>query len=247
MSREAELVRTLVELADNLVDDFDVIDVLNLLSNRCVTTFDVAAAGVMLATPTGELRLVASSSETMRILELLELEADEGPCVDSFRGGRAIVNAELANAGQRWPRFAPRALAEGFHSVHSLPMRLRNRTIGALNMFRTSQGELDQADVTAAQALADVATITILQNRVVADAETLNRQLNHALESRIIIEQAKGKISQATGVDIDHAFQRIRNHARTHNLPITDLCRAITERAVSPNSLDPAPKRKSTP
>ena len=195
MTREAQLVQTLVELADNLVDDFDVIDVLTMLSDRCVETLDVSAAGVMLAAPSGELQVVASSSDAMRVLELFQLQANEGPCVDSYRDARAIVNLELSAVDGRWPRFTPRAIVAGFHSVHSLPMRLRGRTIGALNMFRAGTGALDESDVLAAQALADVATIAILQHQTVVNAQILNEQLNQALNSRIIIEQAKGKVS----------------------------------------------------
>jgi hypothetical protein len=245
MAREELLIRTLVELADNLVDDFDVVDVLTILSNRCVDSFDVTAAGVMLASASGELQVVASSSETMRILELFELQADDGPCVDCYREGKAIVNLELSTVGGRWPRFTPRALAEGFHSVHSLPMRLRGRkigsagTIGALNLFRSVEGQLDEADAVAAQALADVATIAILQHRTAIDAQVLNAQLNQALNSRIIIEQAKGMVNQATGVGMDQAFQRLRGHARNHNIRLTELCRDITTGRVLSESLDP--------
>jgi GAF domain-containing protein len=246
MQREASLIRTLVELADNLVDDFDVVDVLAMLSDRCVDSLDVTAAGVMLASATGELQVVASSSETMRILELFELQADEGPCVDCFRQDKAIVNVELSAVGGRWPRFTPRALAGGFHSVHALPMHLRGRTIGALNLFRTDEGPLDDADVLAAQSLADVATIAILQYRAAVDAQVLNGQLNQALNSRIIIEQAKGRISQAADLDMDQAFQRLRSHARRHNLRLTDLCRSIADGSVTIPSVDPLPPARKT-
>ena len=241
MAREALLVRTLVELADNLVDDFDIIDVLATLSARCVEALDVSSAGVMLAAPSGELQVVASSDETMRVLELFQLQADEGPCVECYRSGMAIVNLELSTVDGRWPRFTPRALQDGFRSIHSLPMRLRGRTIGALNMFRISSGALDEADVLVAQALADVATIAIVQHEVVVDAHILNNQLSQALNSRIIIEQAKGKISEAAGIDIDQAFHRLRHHARNHNLRLTDLSRDIAEGIVTTRSLDPLP------
>lgn len=241
MSREALLVGTLVELADNLVDDFDVIDVLTVLSDRCVEALDVASAGVMLAAPSGELQVVASSSDTMRILELFELQANEGPCVECFRSGTAIVNLELSAVEGRWPRFAPRAIADGFRSVHSLPMHLRHRTIGALNMFRSDIGALDEADVLVAQALADVATIAIVQHQSAVDAQVLNSQLNRALNSRIIIEQAKGKVSEAANIDIDSAFRRLRNHARNHNLRLTDLSSDIAEGNLGTRSLDPLP------
>jgi GAF domain-containing protein len=238
MARESLLVTTLVELADNLVDSFDVIDVLTVLSDRCVEALDVDAAGVMLASPGGELQFVASSSESMRVLELFQIQADEGPCVDCYKDGRAIVNHALTVPDARWPRFTPRAIAQGFRSVHCLPMRLRGRTIGALNLFRTEQGSLDTDDVVVAQGLADVATIAILQHRTSLDARLLNDQLSNALNSRIIIEQAKGRVSQSTSCDMDQAFRRLRAHARNHNLGLTDVARAVADGTLDANRLD---------
>ncbi len=238
MARESLLVTTLVELADNLVDSFDVIDVLTVLSDRCVEALDVDAAGVMLASPGGELQFVASSSESMRVLELFQIQADEGPCVDCYKDGRAIVNHALTDPDARWPRFTPRAIAQGFRSVHCLPMRLRGRTIGALNLFRTEQGSLDDDDVVVAQGLADVATIAILQHRTSLDARLLNDQLSNALNSRIIIEQAKGRVSQSTGCDMDQAFRRLRTHARNHNLGLTDVARSVADGTLDSNMLD---------
>jgi GAF domain-containing protein len=246
MSREALLVRTLVELADNLVDDFDVIDVLTVLSDRCVEVLDVDSAGVMLVAPGGELQVVASSSDTMRGLELFELQANEGPCVDCFVSGEPIVNLELDAVDARWPRFAERAVADGFHSVHALPMHLRGVTMGALNMFRTSEGSLHADDVLVAQALADVATIAIIQHQTSLSAAVVNAQLSEALNSRIIIEQAKGKVSEASGLDMDRSFQRIRNHARNHNLRLTELARGIADGTTSIVGLDPLPRVHQT-
>jgi GAF domain-containing protein len=240
MPREALLIRTLVDLADNLVDDFDVIDVLTMLSDRCVQTLDVASAGVMLAAPSGELQVVASSSDTMRDLEIFELQANEGPCVDCFRSGRA-VHLDLATIDGRWPLFTARAIEAGFYSVHALPMHLRGRVIGAINMFRTDPGGLEEADVLAGQALADVATIAILQHQAVVDGQTLNNQLNQALNSRIIIEQAKGMVSEAVHLDMDQAFQRLRHHARNHGLRLTDVCVEIVNGTMTGGSLDALP------
>jgi GAF domain-containing protein len=239
MARESLLIATLVELADNLVDDYDVIDVLTVLTDRCVRAIDVDAAGVMLSSPEGELRFVASSSESMKVLELFQIQVAEGPCVDCYRGGMAIVNHSLSESDGRWPRFTPRALDQGFRSVHCLPMRLRGRTIGALNLFRTHQGPLADEDVMVAQGLADVATIAILQHQSSLNANTLNAQLSNALNSRIIIEQAKGMVRQATNCDMDEAFNRLRAHARNHNEGLTDLANRVVERVTAPNELDP--------
>jgi GAF domain-containing protein len=233
------LIRTLVELADNLVEDFDVVDLLTHLADRCVDVLDVAATGVMLAAPSGALQVVASSSNTMRVLELYELQAEQGPCVDCYASGEAVVNVDLAAADSRWPRFAPQAVAAGFRSAHALPLRLRGRTIGALNMFRVDQGTLDVTDVIAAQGLADIATIAILQHQVAVDAQTLNIQLSEALNSRITIEQAKGKISQAAEIDMDSAFRRLRAHARNHNLHLSALAADVAAGTTHPDTLDP--------
>ena len=239
MPNQTLLVRSLVELADNLVDDYDIVDVLSLLADRCVHALGVDAAGVMLAAPSGALQVIASSSEAMRTLELFQLQSDQGPCLDAYRTGTQVVNLDLAAAGSRWPRFAPRAVAEGFRSAHSFPMRLRRRTLGALNLLRRSPGALEEPDITAAQALTDVATIALIQHQIVIDAQTLNSQLSAALNSRIVIEQAKGKIAQATGSDMDHSFRQLRSHARNHNLRLADLASSIADGTLRPGSLDP--------
>jgi GAF domain-containing protein len=238
MARESLLIATLVELADNLVDDYDIIDVLTVLTDRCVQAIDVDAAGVMLASPQGELQFLASSSESMRVLELFQIQVAEGPCVDCLRSGAAIVNHALSESDGRWPRFSPRALAQGFRSVHCLPMRLRGRTIGALNLFRTHQGPLLDDDVMVAQGLADVATIAILQHQSSLDATTLNTQLSNALNSRIIIEQAKGMVREATNCEMDEAFNRLRAHARNHNEGLTEVAGRVVERSLKSSELD---------
>jgi GAF domain-containing protein len=231
MPREALLARTLVELADNLVEDFDVVELLTLLTDRCVEVLDVSAAGIMLADPDRHLAVMAYSSDAMRLLELFELQSQEGPCVDSFRTGAPVLNQDLAEAEaeQRWPQFAPRARRAGFDSVHALPLRLRHATIGALNLFRSGTGCLDDADASAGQALADVATITILQHRAALEAHVVNQQLTQALASRVIIEQAKGVVAEASGLDMQEAFERLRLHARRHNRRLTDVARSIVE------------------
>ena len=174
---------------------------------------------------------------------MFELQANEGPCLDCFISGEPIVNLELSALDDRWPRFARRAVVDGFHSVHALPMHLRGITVGALNMFRVDTGSLHEEDVLVAQALADVATIAIIQHQASVSAAVLNSQLSEALNSRIIIEQAKGKVSEASGLDMDRSFQRIRNHARNHNLRLTELARGIAEGTTSIVGLDPLPRQ----
>jgi GAF domain-containing protein len=241
MAREAMLARTLVELADTLVADFDVVDLLTLLTDGCVDVLDVAAAGLMLATPPGDLRVMASSSEASRLLELFELQAQEGPCLDCYRTGEPVLNQDLASAGGRWPLFAAEALAAGFKSVHALPMRLRGAVIGALNLFHVDPGLMRPADITAAQAMADVATIAVLQHRASVEAQTINEQLSHALNSRIIIEQAKGMLSERAGIDVDEAFGHLRSHARNHNRQLVDVAQDVLDGRLSGDAFNRPP------
>jgi GAF domain-containing protein len=238
MSREALLTRTFVELVDTLVADFDVMDLLTLLADRCVEVLDVGAAGLMLAAPDGQLRVMASSSEAMRVLELFEIQSQEGPCLDCHRTGQPVLNNDLDVADGRWPRFAREALAAGFQSVHALPMRLRGTVIGALNLFRTEAGAIGPADVDAAQAMADVATVAIFQHRASNEAQVVNEQLQHALNSRIVIEQAKGMVAERENLDMEHAFARLRNHARNHNLQLAEVAGRVIAGALAAAALD---------
>jgi GAF domain-containing protein len=227
MPRETLLARTFVELADTLVDDFDVVELLTLLADRCVDVLDVAAAGLMLAAPDGELRVMASSSDAALVLELFELEAREGPCLECFRTGEPVVNESLAVRTSRWPQFARFAAEAGFRSAHAIPMRLRGSILGALNLFRIEAGEMRPADVVMAQALADVATIAILQYRAAHEAHVVNEQLAHALESRIAIEQAKGVVAERAGLDVEQAFVQLRDYARNHNAKLVEVARDV--------------------
>ena len=238
MSRERLLARALVDLADTLVDDFDVVELLTRLTDGCVDVLDVGAAGLMLTAPDGALRVMASSSEAMRVLELLELQAQEGPCLDCFRSGEPVVNQDLEMSTDRWPQFAPAALTAGFRTVHALPMRLRGTVLGGLNLFEVDAHEIHPADLEAAQALADVATIALLQHRASHQAQVLNDQLNQALNTRIVIEQAKGVIAERAGVDMGHAFAWLRDHARNHNVLLADVARGVITGTVSVTAVD---------
>lgn len=226
MASQDLVIETLVELADNLVDDFDVVEMLTTLSSRCVDAFGVSDAGILLASPgDGRLRVVASSSPAMRELELYELQAEEGPCYDTVRTGTPILNAVLRSSTERWPAFAPAAVAGGYESASALPMRLRHTTIGCLNLFRSVADPIPQDDLAAVRAFADMATITILQHRATTDAQEVNRQLEGALGSRVVIEQAKGMFAERAGIEVDQAFDRLRDHARRTNVRLSDLAR----------------------
>jgi transcriptional regulator with GAF, ATPase, and Fis domain len=210
-----------------MVADFDVIDFLHVLTDRSVQLLDVSAAGLLLADPRGELQVVAASSEAARLLELFQLQSDQGPCLDCFRSGRPVAAADLGVEAARWPRFAPAARQAGFGAVQALPMRLRDQVIGALNLFRARPGTFESADVRVGQALADVATISLLHERSMRRSDALNEQLQTALNSRVIIEQAKGKLAERLGLDMGQAFNLLRDHARTRNLRLSDLARAF--------------------
>ena len=237
MPREALLVHTLVELADSLVDDFDVVELLSLLAGRCVEVLGVSAAGVMLVAPEGDLRVVASSSEAMRVVELFELQAQEGPCLDCYGTGEAVLNEELTTVHARWPRFSTVAVDAGFRTAHALPMRLRGSVVGALNLFSTEAGDLAEEDIVAGQALAAVATIAILQQRVVSEARIVNDQLNYALSSRVVIEQAKGVLAERSGLTMEAAFEVMRQYARNHNMRLADVAGRVVDRSLAPGAL----------
>lgn len=241
MPTETLLIRTLVELADTLVDDFDVVELLTLLSVRCVELLDVSAAGLMLVAPEGDLRVAASSSEALRVVELFELQAQEGPCSDCFSTGEPVLSQDLTGPDEgRWPSFGPVAVAAGFRSVHAVPMRLRGNVIGALNLFQTHPGELSADDVGASRAFADMATIGILQHRAVNEARVLAEQLSFALNSRVVIEQAKGALGERLGLNMEDAFSRLRTYARNHNLRLIHVARGVLEGTVASADLGPA-------
>ncbi|MFI6339866.1 GAF domain-containing protein [Streptomyces sp. NPDC050535] len=223
------LAKTFVELADNLVADFDLIDFLRLLTDRCVSMLGASAAGVLLADRDGELRVMAASDEQVRLLELFQLQSDEGPCLEAFRTGAQVIVPDLTQEIDRWPRFANAAHRSGFGAVQALPMRLREETVGALNLFHTEPGPFDPVDAPIAQALADVATISLLQQRSSARSTVLNEQLQTALNSRVLIEQAKGKLAERQGIDMEQAFTALRGYARAHSRRLSDVARAFID------------------
>ena len=216
---------TFIELADTMVADFDVIDFLHMLTDRSVLLLAASAAGVMLADPRGELRVAAASTEEAGLLELFQLQNDQGPCLECFRTGRPVTASDLAGPDPRWPRFAQAAAQAGFATVEALPMRLRDQVIGALNLFRSEPGPFEAADLRIAQALADVATIGLLHERNVRRRDTVAEQLQTALNSRVVIEQAKGKLAERLGIDMDRSFKMLRDYARTSNQRLTDVAR----------------------
>jgi GAF domain-containing protein len=251
-SRETRLIRAFVELADTLVDDYDIIALLDRLACHCVELLAADAAGILLADAHHKLRVVASTNEQTAWMELLQLQADEGPCVECFRTATAVSVVDLSQATRRWPRFTTALAAaladrEPYRSVHALPLRLRGEPIGALNLFHRQPGPLPAADLALGQALADVATIGILSERAINRGEALNEQLQTALNSRVIIEQAKGVLAERGNIDMNTAFDRLRGYSRDNNLKLSDVGRQIVETGLAADVLARHPARKAPP
>jgi GAF domain-containing protein len=240
------IAKIFVEVADTLVDEFDLIEFLHLLAERTAGLARASAVGLLLADQRGNLEFMAGSDENVKLLELFQLQNQDGPCLDAFRTARPVINADLRAAGARWPRFAPRAAAAGFRSVHAFPLRLRSEVIGALNLFGADVGAFDEADVQIVQAVADVATIGLLQERTIRRSEVLTEQLQGALNSRIVIEQAKGAIAQAHGVSVDEAFASMREYARRTRRRLSDVAHAVvTDPGSIPELSNPPPRPPS--
>jgi GAF domain-containing protein len=222
---DERLAQAFVELADTLVAGYDLMEFLQTLVGRCTDLLEVDAAGLLLADTSGTLRLIAASTEHARVVELFQIQNDEGPCLDCYRTGRAVIASDIRSgrAVGRWPKFAAAALEMGYAGVHAIPMRLRDQVIGTLNLFKTAPDGLDPAVVVAATALVDVATIGILQERAVHQQEVVAGQLQRALDSRVIIEQAKGVLAERLGITPDEAFVVLRRYARDRNYRLTEL------------------------
>jgi len=230
--REHGVTQAFVSLANSLVDGVDVVDLLDGLTTDCARLLDVDSAGLLLADPRGVLHVVAASSERTRDLELFQLQRDEGPCLDCYRGQAPVSIPDLRAVAGRWPRFVAAATRAGFASVHAVPMRLRDSVLGTLGLFGTRPGALNDDDLSLGQALAHVASVAIVQQRVVDDQEVINGQLQNALTSRVILEQAKGFLAQHGRLAMDEAFAHLRTYARDHNERLTDVARAVVARDI---------------
>lgn len=237
-TREARLFETFATLADTLVDDYDVVELLQTLVDSCQDVLGVTDAGILLASPSGQLELIASTSEEARLVEVIQLAAQEGPCIECFRTSRPVSAPDLTDTPPNWAEFQRAAVRSGFGALDAIPMRLRNTTIGTLNLLRSASGPAAREDLLAAQAFADVATIGILHERAVSDTKSLADQLQAALDSRVTIEQAKGVVSFTAQVPVDQAFVLIRTHARTRGLRLGYVAAQIVQRELRIESPD---------
>ena len=233
VTREERLASTFVELADSLVDDFDAVELMTLLAERSVELLDASAAGLLLVDPLGALQVVAATSGAAEAAELVQVQHAEGPCHDCCRTGAPVSVPDLAARREAWPSFVPVALEAGFRATHAVPLRLRGRIIGAMNLFLAATGAPGAPDRSTAQALADVATITIVQSRAIRDARIVQDQLQEALDSRVAIEQAKGVLAERLGCSVDEAFGRLRGYARGNGRRLSEVAREISERRLT--------------
>ena len=237
MKTQQRLAEVFVELADTLVDNFDVVDLLQTLADRTVELLGADASGLMLADQRGELQLMASTLERARLLELFELQVAEGPCRECFTTGLPITNVDLTDALERWPRFTPVAVEAGFRATHALPMRLRGQVIGVLNLFTEEAVPLSEDDIAVGQAMADVATIGLLNESSLFEQVRLSEQLQTALQSRILIEQAKGVLSARADISVDQAFSRMRTHARCNGLTLSFVASRVIDGTIDPRTV----------
>jgi transcriptional regulator with GAF, ATPase, and Fis domain len=226
--RESQLLETFVTLADTLVADYDIVDTLHTLVTNCATLLGATAAGILLADGDAGLEVIASTEERTALVELLQRDSEEGPCRESITYGQPVHVAVIAESP--WARFRDDAATLGYASTLAVPLRLRDATVGALNLFWTSAGELEADDLRLAKALADVATISILQERAIRESDVARQQLQRALDSRVAIEQAKGVVAQTLDVNVDEAFSLIRTHARNHGLPLAEVAAQLISR-----------------
>lgn len=224
--RETRVLSAVVSLVDRLLDDFDVVDLLTELTERCAELLDVASAGFLLADPLQRLHLLAATSEQTRDLELFQLQAEQGPCIECYRTGEPVLVGDLRTEVDRWPRFVPAAVDAGFAAVHAVPMRAAGSVLGALGLFATSPGNLSEADRLVGQTLAHIACVAVLQEHPPTPV-TVVSPLRSALASRVLVEQAKGFLSEMLGVSVDKSFQLLRTYSRDRGEHLTDVARRL--------------------
>lgn len=237
LSREERINEAFLKVADTLMDSYDVVDLLSTLVHECADLVGRQSGGIMIADVSGDLELLASTSEAAEFVEVMQLAAGRGPCVECFDTGKPVAVPDIATDAARWPQFQSAALASGFRSLHATPMRLRGKVVGTMNLMGTEPGGLDARDVALAQALADVAIIGILQERSLRDPRILSEQLHLALDSRVLVEQAKGVLAHTLGLDMEGAFTTLRAYARAQHLPLREVAQGVVDRTIDVSAL----------
>jgi GAF domain-containing protein len=240
ISREERINQAFVKVADTLMDSYDVVDLLSTLVNECASLLGAQGGGILIANSLGELELIASTSEAAEFVEVMQLAAGAGPCVDCYISGTAVSVTDIEASGGIWPQFQGAALQRGFHSLHATPMRVRGQVIGTMNLLSTATGALSDRDAALAQALADVAVIGILQERSLRDANIVTEQLHLALDTRIMIEQAKGVLAHTLTMEMDEAFNTLRAYARLHQLQLRDVAHGVINRSIGAKDITAA-------
>ncbi len=236
-TRELAIIEAFVGLSNELVDDYDVVDMLSRLTVSCTELLDIASVGLLLADESGVLQLAAWSSERTRELEIFQLQRDEGPCLDCYHGAEVVRVPDLAAAEERWPQFSGAAREAGFEAVHAVPMRLRDHVFGAVGLFGQEVGDLPEDDIALAQALVHVASVAIVNEKVAADRTTVNAQLQRALTGRIVLEQAKGVLAHSGGLEMGDAFDALRRYARSRGTRLSDVAAAVVDRRLSADAV----------
>jgi transcriptional regulator with GAF, ATPase, and Fis domain len=237
IEREQAIAKAFVSLADTMVNGFDVVEMLNNLTTGCARLLDVESAGLLLADGQNVLHVVAASSEQTRTLELYQLQREQGPCLDCFNSGSSVSVADLSNEDERWPQFVPVARQAGFASVHAIPMRVREHVLGTLGLFGVNVGALNDDDLELGQALAHVASVVVVAGSAITDGKLVVEQLQNALDSRVVIEQAKGILAQQSRLDMDDAYTQLRRYARDHNELLTMVAKRLVSRELSPQTI----------
>jgi GAF domain-containing protein len=243
--RERDIADAFVSLATTLAKGYDVLELLSELTADCARLLDISSAGLLLADRHGVLHVLAASSEETRLLEIFQLQREQGPCLDCFRSKAPVIVESLIRDADKWPQFAEAALNTGFRSVHAVPMRLRDNVLGTLGLFGTTAGALNEADLRLGQALADVASVALVQGRAAEDQATVNQQLQEALTSRIVLEQAKGLLAQLGDLDMNAAFAYLRRFSRDHNWRLSELAAALVSRELPASQVLEHVKRKA--
>lgn len=237
--RERSVTAAFVSIANSLAENYDPVDLFTGLTQGCAHLLDIDSTGLLLADERGVLHVMAASSEATHHLETFQLQREEGPCLDCYRGGAPVLVADLSQEADRWPVFVPAAIAAGFASVHAVPMRLRETVLGTLGLFSSEVGRLNEDDLALAQALAHVASVALVAEKALSDSSAINQQLQTALRSRVVLEQAKGVLAERGGLNMAEAFAALRGYARAHNAKLSEVAhRVVTRKLAAQDVLD---------